>query len=128
MNLRILALCGLLAAFLFSGCSSMPNALKTHQARNTTFTVDLPFDAAYGKAIRTFGALGMVVISQDAEAGSISAVADSIINMNVSLNKVSDTQTEIAVYGSVIPGRIAWGGFTAVDDYKNSYLNSIKGK
>lgn len=121
-------LCGLMAALLSGGCAvpTMPNIVMNPETRNATFTVDMPFDAAFTRAVQTFGALGGSVTSQDARAGTVAATVHNAVNMTVSLNRVSDTRTELVVYGSTIPGEVVVGVFTEVEDYQKLYMSGTK--
>lgn len=111
------------ALLLFvTGCT-MPFVVNP-ETRSTKFTVERDFDAAFSRAVATFGALGGGITSQDARAGTISATVHNAVNMTVTLNRVSDHRTEISVWGSTLPNKVLVGVFTEVDDFQRLYMEA----
>ena len=129
MKIRSLILFILSSMMLLSGCVSRGPGLTmtmNPETRNATFTVNVPFDEAFSLAVKTMAALGGNITSQDSRAGTVSAVVHNAVNMTVSLNRVDENRTEVAVYGSTIPGKVVVGVFTEVEDYQNLYMKGIK--
>ncbi|WP_146180246.1 hypothetical protein [Opitutus sp. ER46] len=116
----LLLFLGMASLFLLSGCAS--GFIVNPETRSTKFTVERPFESAHQRAVQTFAALGGSITSQDAHAGTIAATVHNAVNMTVTLNRVSDTRTEVSVWGSTIPGKVVVGVFTEVDDFQRIYM------
>ncbi len=107
-----------IAAILLVGCVTM-----NPETRSAKFTVDMPFDVAYSRAVQTFATLGGSITSQDSKSGTVAATVHNALNMTATLNRLSDTQTEVSIWGSTIPGKIIVGTFTEVDDYQRIFTS-----
>ena len=113
---------GLTALLFLIGCTSRTtNIVANPETRAAKFTVDMPFDTAFSHAIQSFAVLGGGITSQDSRAGTISATVHNALTMTVTLNRVSETKTEVNVWGSTLPGKMIVGVFTEVDDYQRIF-------
>ena len=116
----MLQMIGLSAMMFLIGCSSI---VVNPETRSTKFTVDMPFSAAYSRAVQTYAALGGSITSQDSQAGVIAATVHNALHMTATLNRVSETKTEVSVWGTTIPGKVVVGTFTEVDDYQRIFIS-----
>ena len=117
-------LCLISILLLFVGCMGpRPNIVVNPETRSSRFTTERAFDSAFVRAVQTFASLGGSITSQDAKSGTVSATVHNALNMTVTLNRVSETKTEVSVYGSTMPGKMIVGTFTEVEDYQRIYLS-----
>lgn len=107
------ALLSLGGALALAGCMT---SLMSQEPVRRSVSLQEPPDAAYQRASQAMARMGATIHQANPQTRLLSGIVHGVVVLNVSVTGSKESST-VEVTGSLLPGKLAVGSFTEVDQY-----------